>query len=62
MPKRWGLCPDNRDPMCGRYDNLIPRDAYRQIFRPSRLPHLQGTWGVFWAGHDEDVARLTRFP
>ena len=24
--------------MCGRYDNLIPRDAYHRLFRPSRLP------------------------
>jgi hypothetical protein len=30
--------------------------------RQARLPHLQETWGVFWAGHDDDVARLTRFP
>jgi hypothetical protein len=30
--------------------------------RPSRLPHLQATWGAFWAGHDEDVARLTSWP
>ena len=24
--------------MCGRYDNLIPKDAYQRLFRPSRLP------------------------
>jgi putative SOS response-associated peptidase YedK len=24
--------------MCGRYDNLIARDAYRRLFRPDRLP------------------------
>ena len=24
--------------MCGRYDNLIARDAYRRLFRPARLP------------------------
>ena len=24
--------------MCGRYDNLIARDAYRRLFRPQRLP------------------------
>ena len=24
--------------MCGRYDNLIARDAYRRLFRPGRLP------------------------
>jgi putative SOS response-associated peptidase YedK len=24
--------------MCGRYDNLIPKDAYHRLFRPSRLP------------------------
>jgi putative SOS response-associated peptidase YedK len=24
--------------MCGRYDNLIARDAYRRLFRPERLP------------------------
>jgi putative SOS response-associated peptidase YedK len=24
--------------MCGRYDNLIARDAYRRLFRPTRLP------------------------
>ena len=24
--------------MCGRYDNLIARDAYRRLFRPKRLP------------------------
>lgn len=24
--------------MCGRYDNLIARDAYRPLFRPTRLP------------------------
>jgi hypothetical protein len=30
--------------------------------RPSRLPHLQETWATFWAGHEEDVARLTRHP
>src|SRR5688572_1894682 len=24
--------------MCGRYDNLIARDAYRSLFRPQRLP------------------------
>jgi putative SOS response-associated peptidase YedK len=25
--------------MCGRYDNLIPRDAYSALFRPVRIPH-----------------------
>ena len=25
--------------MCGRYDNLIAREAYRQIFRAERLPN-----------------------
>ena len=24
--------------MCGRYDNLIAREAYRLLFRPTRLP------------------------
>src|SRR5918996_6212180 len=24
--------------MCGRYDNLIARDAYRRLFKPKRLP------------------------
>jgi putative SOS response-associated peptidase YedK len=24
--------------MCGRYDNLIPRDAYAALFRPMRVP------------------------
>jgi putative SOS response-associated peptidase YedK len=24
--------------MCGRYDNLIPRDAYAALFRPVRVP------------------------
>jgi len=24
--------------MCARYDNLIPREAYRALFRPDRLP------------------------
>ena len=24
--------------MCGRYDNLIPRDAYKRVFRPERMP------------------------
>ena len=24
--------------MCGRYDNLIPRDAYERLFRPRRMP------------------------
>src|SRR5262245_40520297 len=24
--------------MCGRYDNLIPRDAYANLFRPVRVP------------------------
>src|SRR5688500_18978845 len=24
--------------MCGRYDNLIAREAYRRLFRPTRLP------------------------
>lgn len=24
--------------MCGRYDNLIAREAYRRLFNPSRLP------------------------
>src|SRR5688500_14994412 len=24
--------------MCGRYDNLIARDAYRSLVRPTRLP------------------------
>jgi putative SOS response-associated peptidase YedK len=24
--------------VCGRYDNLIARDAYRRLFRPQRLP------------------------
>ena len=24
--------------MCGRYDNLIPRDAYSALFRPLRIP------------------------
>ena len=24
--------------MCGRYDNLIPRDAYSALFRPVRIP------------------------
>ncbi len=24
--------------MCARYDNLIPREAYRAIFKPARLP------------------------
>jgi hypothetical protein len=27
-------------PMCGRYDNLIPRDAYAALFRPVRVPRL----------------------
>ena len=26
------------DRMCGRYDNLIARDAYRRLFRPQRMP------------------------
>ena len=26
--------------MCGRYDNLIPRDAYAALFRPVRVPRL----------------------
>jgi len=24
--------------MCGRYDNLIARDAYRGLFKANRLP------------------------
>lgn len=24
--------------MCGRYDNLIPKDAYHRLFRPGRMP------------------------
>ena len=24
--------------MCARYDNLIPREAYKALFRPERLP------------------------
>jgi putative SOS response-associated peptidase YedK len=24
--------------MCGRYDNLIPKDAYARVFRPARVP------------------------
>jgi putative SOS response-associated peptidase YedK len=24
--------------MCGRYDNLIPRDAYAGLFRTARIP------------------------
>jgi putative SOS response-associated peptidase YedK len=24
--------------MCGRYNNLIPAEAYRQLFRPARMP------------------------
>src|SRR5678816_1991090 len=24
--------------MCGRYDNLIPRDAYSALFRAARIP------------------------
>src|SRR4051812_10874023 len=24
--------------MCGRYDNLIPAEAYRRIFKPTRMP------------------------
>ena len=24
--------------MCGRYENLIPRDAYKWVFRPERMP------------------------
>src|SRR4029453_11121145 len=26
--------------MCGRYDNLIPRDAYGALFRAARIPRL----------------------
>jgi putative SOS response-associated peptidase YedK len=26
------------DPMCGRYDNLIAKDAYRALFKAGRLP------------------------
>ena len=26
--------------MCGRYDNLIPRDAYSALFRAARIPRL----------------------
>ncbi len=26
------------DAMCGRYDNLIPREAYGRLFRPARFP------------------------
>src|SRR5262245_5650800 len=26
--------------MCGRYDNLIPRDAYGELFRAARIPLL----------------------
>jgi putative SOS response-associated peptidase YedK len=25
-------------PMCGRYDNLIARDAYNALYRAGRLP------------------------
>jgi hypothetical protein len=24
--------------MCGRYDNLIPAEAYQRLFRAERLP------------------------
>jgi hypothetical protein len=26
--------------MCGRYDNLMPRDAYGVLFRATRIPRL----------------------
>ena len=28
--------------MCGRYDNLIAREAYRLLFEARRLPHIDG--------------------
>ena len=37
-------------------DGMGPAD------RHPRLPHMQDTWAMFWAGHDDDVARLTRYP
>jgi len=36
-------------------------DAWQEGPQP-RLPHLFSTWADFWEGHDEAVARLTRFP
>ena len=27
--------------MCGRYDNLIPRDAYGALFRAARIPRSE---------------------
>jgi hypothetical protein len=32
------LCPWKNSTMCGRYDNLIAREAYRSMFKAFRLP------------------------
>jgi putative SOS response-associated peptidase YedK len=37
VSRRW---PYQLGPMCGRYDNLIPRDTYAALFRPVRVPRL----------------------
>ena len=35
---RGRVAPCTENPMCGRYDNLIAKDAYRALFKADRLP------------------------
>jgi hypothetical protein len=42
--------------MCGRYDNLIPAEAYPRIFKPTRVPQS----GVEFTNGDAPGVRLRR--